>query len=802
MPFRGADVLQFGELKELVASYAGSAAGKQKILDCDTEADRLAIEASLAEAGEAIAYLLEVSSPQKAAHGAVVRLRFDQIRPVPSLPLLRVQGARLEGPEILDLFQTLFIAGEYRALLLAVTDRYPRLAARALALADLRTLVRRHQRAFLPDGSLSDDASPALRQIRRDIERQQKRIQDSLEKFLRAHHSDGTLQEDFVTIRDDRFVVPVVAGQQGRVEGVIHGASGSGRTLFLEPLETIALNNTLVRLHEDELREIDRILAAISDELRLHADEIFSSFETLAHLDYVFAKANFASAYRAVIPKFSDESNRRFVLHEARHPLLEKILKPQKRPVVPISLELDEKNRVLLISGPNTGGKTVTMKTCGLLTTMAHAGLPVPCAFAELPWLEDVLADIGDTQSIAQSLSTFSGHLLHVRGMLESATPNTLVLLDELGGSTDPDEGGALGVAILDRFRQCGAFCLASTHLLPLKLYGAQTEGVVNASMGFDDVTLQPTYQLRLGVPGKSAGLDIAARLNMPGDLIQHARRALPQMQAGFQNLLDRLNAQLEENRNLNARLAEERNALAKERADLQRTTVEREDKRAREWERKREELIADFEARAMETIAQAVSTVEDRKAAEQANLQIARLRREFREQASEAIKPSLAAARSAEPPAITEGARIRLRDVREPATVRRILKNGAVEVEAGFLKMQVSPDDIVEVLAPAGSTKLPKNVTLQSGPRWDASYKELNLIGKHAEEALAELDKFLDSAALASVDRVRIVHGHGMGVLKRAVGDFLASSPHIARFYPAPPSEGGTGATIAELRE
>jgi DNA mismatch repair protein MutS2 len=762
----------------------------------------MAVEAALAEAGEAIAYLMEASSPQKAGHGAVVRIRFDQIRTVPSLPLLRVQGARLEGPEILDLFHTLSIAGEYRSLLLAVKDRYPRLAARALGLADLRALARRHQRAFLPDGSLSDDASPALRQIRRDIERQQKRIQDSLEKFLRAHRSDGTLQEDFITIRDDRFVVPVVAGQQGRVDGVIHGASGSGRTLFLEPLETIALNNDLVRLHEDELREIDRILAAITEELRVHADEIFSSFETLADLDYVFAKANFAGAYRAVVPKFTGDSNRRLALQEARHPLLEKILNSQKRPIVPISLELDEKNRVLLISGPNTGGKTVTMKTCGLLVTMAHAGFPLPCSFAELPWLEDVLADIGDTQSIAENLSTFSGHLLHVRGMLESATPDTLVLLDELGGSTDPDEGGALGVAILDRFRQCGAFCLASTHLLPLKLYGAQTEGVVNASMGFDDATLQPTYELRLGVPGKSAGLDIAARLNMPADLIQHARRALPQIQAGFQSLLDRLHAQVEENRNLNARLAQERDALANERADIQRKTVEREEKRAKEWQRKQEELIADFEARAMETIAQALSTIESRKAAEQANLQIARLRREFREQAQEAIAPSISASRAAEPPALTEGVRIRLRDVREPATVRRILKNGAVEVEAGFLKMQVSPDDIVEVLSPAATTKLPKNVTLETGPRWDSSYKELNLIGRHAEDAIAELDKFLDSATLASVDRVRIVHGHGMGVLKRAVGDFLASSPHIARFYPAPPSEGGAGATIAELRE
>ena len=240
----------------------------------------------------------------------------------------------------------------------------------------------------------------------------------------------------------------------------------------------------------------------------------FSPLSTaLAELDFIFAKAGFAAACNAVTPKFSPDTARRLELREARHPLLESVLKKQQRSVVPVSLELDSANRVLLISGPNTGGKTVTIKTCGLLVTMAHAGLPVPCAEAEIPWVDDVLADIGDTQSIAESLSTFSGHLLHVREMLDAVTPDSLILLDELGGSTDPEEGGALGVAVLDRFRERGAFCLASTHLLPLKLYGAQTPGVVNASMGFDEATLLPTYQLRIGMPGKSAGLDIASRL-------------------------------------------------------------------------------------------------------------------------------------------------------------------------------------------------------------------------------------------------------------------------------------------------
>lgn len=802
MSFRSSDLLQFDELKELLAAYAGSAAGKQRLIDCDVHREQYLAEADLADTQEAIDYLQSTAAPQKAGHGAAVRLRFDQIRDVSiSLPLLRVEGSRLEGAEILDLFHTLSLAGEYHALLAAVSDRFPRLARRGRELADLRPVARRYQRAFQPDGSLADDASPELRRIRRDIDRQQKSIQESLERFLAVHRADGTLQEDFITIREDRYVVPVVAGQKGRVDGVIHGASGSGRTLFLEPLETIGLNNQLVRLREDELREIDRILLEITNALRVHADEIFTSIEALAQLDFIFAKAGFADAYNAITPKFSRDPDRKLVLRDARHPLLESVLKKQKRSVVPISLQLNSSDRVLLISGPNTGGKTVTIKTCGLLVIMAHAGLPVPCADAEIPWVDDVLADIGDTQSIAESLSTFSGHLLHVREMLDAATKDSLILLDELGGSTDPDEGGALGVAILDRFRQCGAFCLASTHLLPLKLYGAQTPGVVNASMGFDQATLLPTYQLRIGMPGKSAGLDIASRLNMPPDLIAHARQVMPQIHAEFQDLLGRLQTQLDESNRLAAELQRQRDELIQERTRLEEQTVRREEKRAREWERKREELIADFEARALETITHVTASAEDRKATEQAALQVARAKREFREQARTALPPSVHAAPVA-PPALVEGARVRLRDIREPATIRRILKNGAIEVEAGFLRMQISPDDVEEVLFGGEGRKLPKNVTLESGPRWDTSYKELNIIGRTADEAVAELDKFLDSAALASVNRIRIVHGHGMGVLKRAVAQFLAVSPHVARYFAAPPSEGGSGATIAELRE
>ena len=806
MSFSSTELLQFNELVDLLANYAGSAAGRELVYSLEPHRDLAALESGLAEAGEAISYLREISGAQQASSASLIRLRFDQLPSIDiAVRVLKVEGASLEGRQIQDLFATLAVAGEYRGILQKVASRFPLLAARSSKLADLRDLARRYEPVFLPDGNLSDDASVALGRIRRDIARQQKSIQESLERFLRAHRSDGILQEDFVTIREDRFVVPIVAGQKGRVDGVIHGSSGTGRTLFVEPLETISLNNQLVRLREDELREIDRILAEITNSLREHSAEIAATADALAAFDCIFAKAVFARDFDAVIPTFS-KTERKLVLRDARHPLLESVLRKQRKPIIPISYELNENRRCLLISGPNTGGKTVALKTTGLLALMAHAAIPVPCAEAEFPLLDDVLADIGDTQSIAESLSSFSGHLLHVKQMLERVTAESLVLLDELGRATDPDEGGALGVAMLDEFRKSGAFCLASTHLLPLKLYGAQTPGVLNASMGFDEATLQPTYELRLGVPGKSAGLDIATRLELPSEVLSHARSVLPRMQADFEKLLNQLHRQVDENAQLAGEMETATAQLKQRQASLESDALRREQQRQREWERKSDAIVADFEARAQLMMEQVSQSAESRKAAEQAQRLVAKTRREFREEAASTMAPPPEIAKQATPPhrAIEEGARVRLKDVREVATVRRILRNGLLEVEAGFLKMQVLREDVVEVV-PANSaerTRLSANVRVETGPRWDTNYRELNIIGQRAEEAVEQVDKFLDSAALASVDRVRIIHGHGMGVLKRAVNKYLGTNPHVSRFYQATQAEGGAGATVVELRE
>jgi len=542
------NVLEFESLRALIGRYVRSSLGRAKLSRVAPSTVRAEIESALADAAEAVAYLQTASRPQPAARGAAIRLRFGEIgEPEGSIARLRIEGATLEAREIYEITRLLELASETRSILLAARERFLRLGGYASAIADLRELSRELKGKILADGTVTDDASVALARLRRDVERQRRLIQESLERFLRAHHEDGTLQEDFVTIRDDRFVVPVVTGRERGVEGVIHGASGSGHTLFVEPLETINLNNELVRLHEEELREVHRILREFTAQLRARAVEISSTAEALATLDLIFAKADFAIDFQCAVPRLSPEGERRLVLRDARHPLLEDILRVQKKRVIPVSLSLDERERTLLISGPNTGGKTVALKTAGLLALMTQAGLPVPAADAEFPLFEDVLADIGDRQSIQESLSSFSAHIVTLREMLERAGADSLVLLDELGSSTDPEEGGALGVAVVEAFRRLGAFTLVSTHLMALKVYGASTAAVRNGSMGFDEETLEPTYVLRLGAPGKSAGLDIASRLGLDAALIEDARGRMSSAERDVSHFLSELHAKLEE---------------------------------------------------------------------------------------------------------------------------------------------------------------------------------------------------------------------------------------------------------------
>jgi DNA mismatch repair protein MutS2 len=524
----------------------------------------------------------------------------------------------------------------------------------------------------------------------------------------------------------------------------------------------------------------------------------------------IFAKAEFAIDFNCAVPRLSPEGSRRLILREARHPLLEDLFRGQKKSVVPVSLSLDESERTLLISGPNTGGKTVALKTVGVLALMTHAGLPVPAAEAEFPLFDDVLADIGDHQSIQESLSSFSAHILAMKSMLERATPDSLVLVDELGRATDPEEGGALGVALLDAFRKMGAFTLASTHLLAMKVYGASTPGVRNGSMGFDDETLQPTYVLRLGAPGKSAGLDIAARLGLDPGLIDAARSRMTNTERDVSRFLAELHSRLDAVEQQRSAIAIREQAVDKREQSLEQTWEKKYAAKIGEIEQRASELTRQFEQRAQTAMEELSQRSRNR-----AHVQVSKTAREYKE-AVESLAPKSVAAPVKAAPSILpktkleEGARVRLKGIRQLATVRRLLDGGRVEVDAGFMKMQVPVSDVEEILPAATAAPSRSGVNLSNvsfspvssnrGPSPD-SYREINIIGQRAEAAIEQVDKLLDNAALAQVERVRIIHGHGMGILKRAVADLLKQNPHVEKFYVAGPEEGGTAATIVELK-
>ncbi|HVW08178.1 MAG TPA: Smr/MutS family protein, partial [Bryobacteraceae bacterium] len=458
--------------------------------------------------------------------------------------------------------------------------------------------------------------------------------------------------------------------------------------------------------------------------------------------------------------------------------------------------------RTLLISGPNTGGKTVTLKTVGLVSLMAQAGLPVPCESAELPLFGQVLADIGDHQSIEQNLSTFSAHVARLREMALDVTPDSLVLLDEIGSATDPDEGGALGVALVDHFRAAGAFTLASTHLTALKIYGASTRSVLNASMGFDEETLAPTYRLQVGLPGKSAGLDIAARLGMPEDILRRARASLGQRDIELSRLIADLHRRMEETASSQASLEREREALALREKQIAAEWERRESAKLAELEERFDQMQRRWQDRAEETVARISETAERRKSVEQAQRQTSKFAREMREEWESGIlrRENPEAAPKA---AITEGSRVRLKGIRDIARVSRLLGHDRLEVSVGFVKMQVPRTDVEEVLAEgAAAPQLPKGVSFRPGPQLNPGEREINVIGERAEDALERVERFLDAAVMATAARVRIVHGHGMGILRRAIQDFLKNNPHVEKYYPADQYEGGYGATIVELKD
>jgi len=613
----------------------------------------------------------------------------------------------------------------------------------------------------------------------------------------------------------------VKAEQKRRVQGVVHGASSSGQTVFVEPLETIEQNNELVRLLEEEQAEIHRILLEMTHRIGEQAEAILAAANTLAELELQFAKARFAEDYscgadtpvRRVpqVSRFSRPGHAALLLIKARHPLLERNLKSKGADVVPTTIELEGSARELVITGPNTGGKTVALKTLGLLALMAQSGIPVPADRAEFPIFDAVLADIGDYQSIEQNLSTFSAHVTNIDFISRTATADSLVLLDELGAATDPEEGAALAVAIAEHFRRADCITVISTHHTSLKVFGANTDGVVNASVGFNETTLQPTFELKMGIPGASAGINIAQRLGLNPSIISAARSRLSSQARDVAEFLDRLHAQLGHAEAERLRLHTREEEVQREKDRLAAEGKKEQQAKVKEMERKLDSLLHDFEFHARE----AVNAVQDRAAAKSvskdAERRIAKLRREFREQFDSTIVAHTTGADVGDPHAqpqaikhVSEGDTVKLKSVGRPARVVRRVDDNHFEVEVGAMKMKIPREDIAEVLASAAESPVKAarakgiSVSLESEK---AVPSEINVIGYNVDEATRAVEKFVDHAFLAGLPRVRVVHGSGMGILRKALRQLLQQHPHVESVTEPPQNEGGGGATIVELR-
>ena len=815
-----ARVLEFDSLRDLLSAYTSSPLGRDLITHLAPSTDRAWIENQ---------QLLTSEIREFRRVGG----RFDFSGLLDITPLVeksRIAGTALETADIRDVLLVVDRAAEWREIALsppaAMKFEWKAVAQLSSGITDFTEFLRAFRNKILPDGTLDDKASPELARIRRDIDKQRRSIQDSLRGYLRRLSEGGAVQDELVTIRGERFVIPVKVEQKRRVQGVVHGASSSGQTVFVEPLETIEQNNELVRLLGEEQAEIHRILVEMTRRIGEQAAPILATGAVLSELELQFAKARFAEEYNCVAvvlsvrdspgeddrPRPSTSGKARLVLIKARHPLLERNLKAKGGHVVPTTIELESEGQELVITGPNTGGKTVVLKTVGLLALMAQSGIPVPADRAELPVFDAVLADIGDYQSIEQNLSTFSAHVTNIDFISRTATPQSLVLLDELGSATDPEEGAALAVAIAEHFRLIGCSTIISTHHTSLKVFGANTAGVINASVGFDEATLQPTYELKIGVPGASAGINIAQRLGLNPTIIDAARARLGSQARDVGQFLDRLHAELREVEAERLGLRAREEEIQREKASLAAEGKKEQQAKVKEMEKKLDTLLRDFEYHAREM----VNAIEDRVAAQKlskdAERRVSKLRREFREQFDSAVVAHSTGADQGDPQAqpqlvkhVSEGDTVKLKSVGRPAVIARRIDDNHFEVEIGAMKMKIAREDIADVLVRSSDSPLKaaraRGISVSLESENQSTPSEINVIGRTVDDATREVEKFVDRAFLAGLPRVRVVHGSGMGILRKALRQYLQKHPHVESVTEPPQNEGGGGATVIELR-
>ena len=783
-------VLEYDKIIQLLAEQATSDAGKKRCLELVPMTDKQLITDAQAQTADALSRIYRKGN-----------ISFGGLKD-PGFQMKRLEiGGCLNAAELLSICTLLEITRRAKAYSRENRDDLPADSLDVLfaGLEPLTPLLEEIRRCILAEDEISDDASPALHSVLRTILNINDKIHGAMNNLLNSSTTRSYLQDAVITMRNGRYCLPVKAEYKGQVPGMIHDQSSTGSTLFIEPMSVVKLNNDLKEAFLKEQEAIEAVLAELSNLTAQYAAYLLDNYRILADLDFIFAKANLAKIQNGMAPIFNTEG--RIRIRQGRHPLLD----PKK--VVPIDVHLGDTFHLLIITGPNTGGKTVSLKTVGLFTLMGQAGLHIPAKDrSELAIFDDVYADIGDEQSIEQSLSTFSSHMTNIVSILKHATPQSLVLFDELCAGTDPDEGAALAISILDRLRQDGIRTMATTHYSEIKLYALSTTGVENACCEFSVQTLSPTYRLLIGIPGKSNAFAISSKIGLPADLIEDAKTRITKENENFEDVI----ADLEQSRLTIEKEQAEINRYKEEAASLKKQLEEKQERLNRSRDRVLQEANQQAAAILKEAKDLADETIRNFHKYGKTHMDASAMEKD-----REKIRKKMAKAQSKSsiqkkeqinhnvPKKLRLGDSVKILSMNLKGTVHTLPDaKGNLFVQAGILRYQTNIRDLILVnddATPAvhntktGAGKLKMSKSLSVSP-------EINLIGKTVDEALMELDKYLDDAYLAHLKSVRIVHGKGTGALRKAVQGHLKRQKYVKAFHLGEFGEGDAGVTIAEF--
>ena len=784
------NILELPIVLDMLAAEAVTEGGKEACLKLRPSADRLEVKNRLSETSAAKNMMVVRGSPSLSG--------IKDIRPSLSRADL---GGSLNTIELLNIARVLQCARLVKGY--TSDDKLGKSCIDHLfaALHANRFLEEKITGSIVGEDEIADSASSELANIRRKIRAASARVRDCLQKIISSPSYAKVLQEPIITMRSDRFVVPVKAECKGAVPGLVHDISASGATLFIEPMAAVKANNELRELTAKEKTEIERILSELSADCASHAEDIASDYSYLITLDGIFARAKLSYKLNGIEPELREKG---VVLHRARHPLL------PKDKAVPISLELGDDFDTLIITGPNTGGKTVTLKTIGLLNVMAQCGLHIPADDGSgVPVYRHVLADIGDEQSIEQNLSTFSAHMTNIVHILNECDSNSLLLFDELGAGTDPTEGAALAIAVIEHARKMGAMVAATTHYAELKVYATNENGIQNASCEFDVETLSPTYRLLVGVPGKSNAFAISERLGLSKDIIDDAKARIGVQNESFEATIEKLEqtrALLERDRAEAAKKLREAEDNAKKAAFLRAELSVRLEKADEKARREAERIIAEARETAESTFAELDDMrrrINEDEQAQEVNSARSELRRRLNESQSrlkarepEKPKEEKKSARDVRP-----GDTVEIKSMGVKAEVIDINADGTLNLRAGIMNVKLKPDEVYLIEGHAAKQKK-QSVTLagSSAPRAAVSH-EIDLRGMESIEAVNAAEQYIDSAVMGKLKTVTIIHGKGTGALRAAVQQMLKRNKAVKSFRLGRFGEGESGVTIVELK-